>query len=285
MPNLCLLSEVDPMAVTDTSSVAPTPLRCAGMPSFDVSHAAEIVDRAAAVTVLTGAGISTDSGIPDFRGPKGLWTKDPNAEKASNIRFYVRDKAVREANWAARATGELWANVEPNIGHRSLVHLETRGKLHTLITQNVDELHQRAGSDPAKVVEVHGTTRKVACLSCEYRDDMEVAIARVRAGEADPACLQCGGILKSATVSFGQSLDTEDLRRSEIAANEADVYLAVGTSLAVFPINETVKMAHAAGARIVIVNAEPTPFDEIADVVLHAQIAEVLPAIVGMEPT
>lgn len=255
------------------------------MPSLDLSHATEIINRAAAVTVLTGAGISTDSGIPDFRGPKGVWTKNPKAEKASNIRFYVRDQAVREANWAARAAGEMWANVEPNIGHRALVHLEQRGKLHTLITQNVDELHQLAGSDPGKVVEVHGTTRKVGCLSCAWRDDMEVAIERVRAGEADPACPLCGGILKSATVSFGQSLDAEDLRRSEVAANEADVFLAVGTSLAVFPINETVKMAHAAGASIVIVNAEPTPFDGIADVVLNSQIAEVLPAMVGMEPT
>lgn len=244
--------------------------------------ARRLIDDAVAVAVLTGAGISTDSGIPDFRGPQGVWTKNPKAEQASNIRYYVNDPEVRKANWAARASGALWANVEPNIGHHALVHLEQRGKLHTLITQNVDELHQRAGSSPELVVEVHGTTRKVACLSCEYRDNMEEAIERVRAGEVDPACPRCGGLLKSATVSFGQSLDAEDLRRAEVAAHEADVFLAVGTSLAVFPINETARIAKHAGARLIILNAEPTEMDHLADVVLHEQIAEVLPAIVGM---
>jgi len=247
-----------------------------------IEKAKQLIDSAAAVAVLTGAGISTDSGIPDFRGPQGLWTKNPKAEKASNIRHYVDDPEVRKANWAARATGALWANVEPNIGHHALVHLEERGKLHTLITQNVDELHQRAGSSAELVVEVHGTTRKVACLSCEYRDNMEEALERVRAGEEDPACPRCGGLLKSATVSFGQSLDSEDLRRSELAAYEADVFLAIGTTLAVFPINETVMIAKQAGARLIIVNAEATAMDHLADVVLNEQIADVLPAIVGM---
>jgi NAD-dependent deacetylase len=254
-------------------------------PTTSVAAARDLIDAADAVAVLTGAGISTDSGIPDFRGPNGLWTKNPKAERASNIRYYVNDPEVRKANWAARAAGELWAHVEPNIGHHALVHLETRGKLHTLITQNVDELHQRAGTSPERVVEVHGTTRKVACLSCEYRDDMEEALARVRAGEEDPDCPRCGGLLKSATVSFGQSLDAEDLRRAEVAAHEADVFLTVGTSLAVFPINESVRIAKHAGARIVIVNGEPTEMDHLADVVLHAQIADVLPAVVGMPPT
>jgi NAD-dependent deacetylase len=252
------------------------------MNSGDVEQARALIDDAASVAVLTGAGISTDSGIPDFRGPQGLWTKNPLAEKASNIRYYVADPEVRRANWAARASGELWANVEPNIGHHALVHLERRGKLHTLITQNVDELHQRAGNSPDLVVEVHGTTRKVACLSCEYRDNMEEVIVRVRAGDPDPACPRCGGLLKSATVSFGQSLDAEDLRRSEVAATEAEVFLTVGTSLAVFPINETVKIAKHSGARIVIVNGEPTAMDHLADVVLRAQIADVLPTVTGM---
>ena len=253
------------------------------MPSTDADDARRLIDAASAVAVLTGAGISTDSGIPDFRGPNGVWTKDPEAEKASTISFYVSDPELRRRNWARRAEGALWADVEPNDGHRALVHLERRGKLHTLITQNVDELHQRAGSDPARVVEVHGTTRKVGCLSCDYRAEMEVALERVRAGEADPDCPRCGGLLKSATVSFGQSLDPEDLRRSEVAAVEADLFLAVGTSLTVFPINETVTVAHRTGARLVIVNAEPTPFDPIADVVLHRSISEVLPAVVGID--
>ena len=245
-----------------------------------IARARSLIDDADSITVLTGAGISTDSGIPDFRGPNGLWTKDPDAEKASNIQFYVRDPAVRRTNWARRAEGSLWANVEPNNGHRALVELENRNKLHALITQNVDELHQRAGSSPERVIEIHGTTRKAGCLECDYCDDMEVVLDRVRAGEADPPCPQCGGILKSATISFGQNLVAEDLQRAQQAAAACDLYLAVGTSLGVFPINETVKIAHHAGARIVILNGEATPFDSIADVVIHAGISQTLPMMV-----
>lgn len=244
--------------------------------------AAALIDRATRVVVLTGAGISTDSGIPDFRGPDGLWTRDPSAEKASNIRHYVGDPEVRKINWRRRAAGELWADVMPNDGHRALVHLERRGKLHTLITQNVDELHQAAGSSPERIIEIHGTTRKVACLGCGRRTPMELALERVRAGDQDPHCTECGGILKSATISFGQSLVRSDLARAEQAAAEADLFLAVGTSLSVYPINETVSIAKSAGAGLVIVNQQATPFDEVADVVIRASISKVLPEIVGM---
>ncbi len=247
-----------------------------------VEQARSLVEAASAVTVLTGAGISTDSGIPDFRGPNGLWTKDPEAEKASNIRVYVSDPEVRRRNWARRASGQLWADVEPNRGHRALVHLERRGKLHTLITQNVDELHQMAGSDPGRVVEIHGTTRRVQCLDCGHRWPMEEVLERVRAGEDDPLCLECGGMLKSATVSFGQNLDPADLARAEQAAQECDLLLAVGTSLAVFPINQTVPLALASGARVVIVNGEQTPYDEMVDVAVHGSISDVLPIVVEM---
>lgn len=249
-----------------------------------IRQAAALVDEARSVTVLTGAGISTDSGIPDFRGPQGVWTKDPAAEKASNIRHYVSDPELRRRNWERRARGELWRDVVPNNGHRALVSLEARLKLHTLVTQNVDELHQRAGSSPDLVVEIHGTTRKVGCLSCDWGDDMEVVLARVRAGEADPDCPQCGGILKSATVSFGQSLDPQALRRAEKAAKECDLFLAIGSSLSVYPINETVSMAKIAGAKLVILNAEPTPYDRWADVIIRDSIGDVLPQIVGAEP-
>ena len=264
------------------SPSSPPPIYDAAMDTLDesIDAARSLVDGAQAITVLTGAGISTDSGIPDFRGPNGLWTKDPAAERASNINFYVGDPAVRRANWAQRAKGSLWANVDPNAGHQALVELERREKLHTLITQNVDELHQRAGSSPDRVIEIHGTTRKVACLECDYRDDMETVLDRVRAGEADPPCPNCGGILKSATISFGQSLIAEDLQRAERAAVECDLFLAVGTSLAVFPINETIKVAHQTGSKVIILNGEATVFDPIADVVLHAGISETLPRIV-----
>lgn len=245
-----------------------------------VAAARQLIQEATAITVLSGAGISTDSGIPDFRGPNGLWTKNPEAERASNIRFYVSDPELRKSNWSLRASGDLWADVEPNDGHRALVELERQQKLHTLITQNVDELHQRAGSSPERMVEIHGTTRRAACLGCTYQVAMDEVLDRVRAGEPDPACPDCGGILKSATISFGQSLVAEDLQRAERAAQECDLFLAVGTSLTVFPINESARIAHGHGAKLVIVNAEPTPFDDLASVVVRARITETLPTLV-----
>ena len=246
-----------------------------------IEIARRFLDEAQAVTVLTGAGISTDSGIPDFRGPNGLWTKDPLAERASDIRYYVSDPEVRQRNWAARVAGAIWADREPNEGHRALVRLEQRGKLHTLITQNVDGLHQKAGTDPVRMVEIHGTTRGARCLSCDWRDDIEVVLARVRGGETDPHCECCGGIIKSATISFGQALVEADLERAQIAAQSCDLFLAVGTSLAVYPIAHTLPIAKQSGARVIVVNGEPTELDHLADVVLHASISDVLPLIVG----
>jgi NAD-dependent deacetylase len=237
------------------------------------------VDAAQAVTVLTGAGISTDSGIPDFRGPQGVWTKDPAAEKTSTLEHYLNDPEVRKRAWRNRLGSPAWT-AEPNAGHRALVELERRGKLNTLVTQNIDELHQRAGSSPAKVVEIHGTMRHVVCWDCGERAPMERALERVRNGEEDPHCRSCGGILKSATVSFGQNLVPEDLARAERAALECDLLLAVGSSLTVYPAAAMVPLAKQGGALVVIVNAEPTPFDGIADAVLRGSIGELLPAIV-----
>jgi NAD-dependent deacetylase len=170
---------------------------------------------------------------------------------------------------------------EPNAGHRALVELEHSGKLHTLITQNIDGLHQRAGSAKECVVEIHGTIHEVVCLSCDERAPMQRALDRVRAGEEDPACRSCGGILKSATISFGQSLVQEDLVRSERAAERCDLLLAVGTTLSVYPIANVVPLAKRSGARVVIVNGEPTEMDEIADAVLRGSIGELLPRLLS----
>jgi NAD-dependent deacetylase len=232
------------------------------------------------IVVLTGAGISTDSGIPDFRGPQGVWTRNPEAEKMATISHYMADPEVRKRSW------RMWIDMgierlEPNAGHRALALLEQRGTLHTLITQNVDGLHQKAGNSPESVVEIHGTRREVVCMECDERAPIERALARVRAGEDDPPCRSCGGILKTATISFGQSLVMEDLRRAELAAQSCDLLLAIGTTLAVYPAAGVVPIAKSCGARIVILNAERTEMDGLADALLRGSISEVLPRIVG----
>ena len=238
------------------------------------------IDKASRVAVLTGAGISTDSGIPDFRGPQGVWTKNPEAEKQATIQHYVADREVRKRAWQSRL--ELSGRQsQPNAGHHALVALERRGKLDTLITQNVDGLHLAAGSARERVVEVHGTTREVVCLACGERAAMERALARVRAGEEDPPCRTCGGILKSATISFGQPLVPEDLRRAERASRTCDLMLAIGTKLSVFPVAGCVPVAKESGARVVIVNAEPTDMDALADAVLRGSISAIVPRLVA----
>ena len=232
------------------------------------------------IVALTGAGISTESGIPDFRGPKGLWTQNPKAEKLSDIRYYMADPEVRRLAWQHRLTHPAW-EAKPNAGHLALVALEQRGQLHALITQNIDELHQRAGNSPQKVIEVHGTMFAVVCMSCNWRGPMQAALDRVRAGEDDPPCKDCGGILKSATISFGQALVPEVIERAMHAAEETDLLLAIGTSLAVYPIAGAVPVAKEAGAKVVILNAEPTAMDHLADAVLRGSIGEILPQIVN----
>ncbi len=230
------------------------------------------------IVALTGAGISTESGIPDFRGPQGVWTKNPKAEKLSNIQHYMADPEVRRLAWQSRLEHPAW-HAAPNAGHRALVELERRGTLLALITQNIDGLHQLAGHAPDTVIEVHGTMREVMCMACGWRGPMGLALDRVRAGEEDPPCERCGGILKSATISFGQSLDPAVIDRAMRAAERADLLLAIGTSLQVYPVAGAVPLAKAAGARVVIINAEPTPFDDIADAVLRDPIGVVLPRI------
>lgn len=241
------------------------------------------VDSARRVVALTGAGISTESGIPDFRGPQGVWTRDPRAEKLSNIHYYMADPEVRKAAWRSRLEHPAW-NARPNAGHFALAELEARGRLHALITQNIDELHQMAGSSPEKVIEVHGTVRKVVCMQCGMTAPMQRALDRVRAGEDDPPCRDCGGILKSATISFGQQLVPQVIDAAMRAAREADLFLAIGTSLQVYPIAGAVELASRARARIVILNAQETPFDAIADAVFREPIGSILPRLLRPGP-
>jgi NAD-dependent deacetylase len=250
--------------------------------SKDLLYSArDVVERAQRIVVLTGAGISTDSGIPDFRGPNGLWTKNPAAEKASDIRFYLGDPEVRRAAWQNRLNTPAWT-AEPNRGHAAIVELERRGQLSGLVTQNIDGLHQKAGNDPDKVIEVHGTVWFTRCWDCQDRRPMHQALERVRAGDDDPACLECGGILKSDTISFGQSLVPEVIDRAMRVSDECDVMLAVGSTLSVFPAANCVPRAKAAGAQVIIVNGGETAMDRYADCLLVGQIGDILPPLVGL---
>ena len=245
-----------------------------------IEKACEWVEKARRVVALTGAGISTESGIPDFRGPQGVWTKNPKAEKLSDIRYYMADPEVRRLAWQQRLTHPAW-QAKPNAGHMALVSLEQSGRLHALVTQNIDGLHQAAGNSPDKVVQVHGTMREVMCMRCGWRGPMQETLERVRGGEEDPECRSCGGILKSATISFGQALVPEVIDRALRAAEEADMLMAIGTSLAVFPVASLVPLAKSAGAKVIILNAEPTAMDDLADAVLRGGIGEILPRLVG----
>jgi NAD-dependent deacetylase len=244
----------------------------------NLGRARELVTRSRRVVALTGAGISTESGIPDFRGPQGVWTRNPKAEMLANIRYYVADPEVRKVAWQERLSHAAWTAI-PNAGHRALVELEKNGRLHMLVTQNIDGLHQRAGNSPEKVVEVHGTIHEVMCLNCGWRGPMQATLDRVRAGEEDPACRSCGGILKSGTISFGQALVPEVIERALQAAEEADLVLAIGSSLSVYPVANAVPLAKSAGASVIIVNAQATAMDQLADVVLRGAIGELLPAL------
>jgi NAD-dependent deacetylase len=231
------------------------------------------------VVVLTGAGMSTESGIPDFRGPNGVWTKNPAAEKTAHIEYYVSDPKVRAQAWQNRISSGIF-QAEPNAGHRALAELEHHARIDALLTQNIDGLHHAAGSSPELVIELHGNVREAKCLGCGWRGPMSETLDRVRAGEADPRCLECGGILKSATISFGESLVAADLERANRAAAGCDLFLALGTSLGVYPAAALPEIALHTGARLIVMNAEPTPFDGVADAVVRSPLGEALTSVV-----
>ncbi|SFF65506.1 SIR2 family NAD-dependent protein deacylase [Streptomyces mirabilis] len=230
------------------------------------------------VALLSGAGISTDSGIPDYRGPNGLWRRDPEAEKLVTYDFYMGDPEIRRRSWQMRRKHRT-LKAEPNAAHRAVAELERSGVPVRVITQNVDGLHQLAGMPARKVIELHGTARTVVCTTCDAKGPMEDALARVEAGEEDPPCLECGGILKSATVMFGQRLDPVVLGEAMAITKACQVFIAVGSSLQVQPAAGLAGLAADHGARLIIVNAEPTPYDDRADEVVREQIGTALPKL------
>jgi NAD-dependent deacetylase len=249
--------------------------------SSDVDSLAAAIRTARSIVVLTGAGISTASGIPDFRGPQGVWTRNPGAEKLATLHNYMSDPEVRQQAWRLRLEHPAWT-AEPNAAHRALVDLERKANLDALITQNVDGLHQKAGSSDEFVIEIHGSLRQVVCMSCSERAPMERALERVIAGEVDPPCRTCGGILKSATISFGQNLVEADLARCYNVARRCDLLIAAGTSLTVQPVAYLPGVAKEAGARLAILNQESTPYDSDADWVMRSSLVDSLPEVVGV---
>lgn len=231
------------------------------------------------VTALTGAGISTGSGIPDFRGPDGVWTRHPEQARLLEIGPYLRRAEVRAAGWRSWAAHPAWS-AAPTPAHRALASLERAGNLTALLTQNFDGLHQAAGSSPEHVVELHGTLRTTSCLSCEAQQPTPQVLARVGA-EADPRCAACGGLLKPDIVYFGERLPEVALHRAVAAAESCDVFLAIGTTLTVQPVASLALIAVDAGAELVIVNAEPTPYDHLAADVIRTPIDDAVPALVA----
>jgi NAD-dependent deacetylase len=246
----------------------------------DLDRTAAWIRAADRIVVLTGAGISTESGIPDFRGPNGVWTKNPGAEKTATLHHYLGNADVRRQAWLNRLDSPIW-NAGPNAGHEAIARLEGAAALELLVTQNIDGLHHEAGSSPELVVEIHGNVREAKCMSCSWRGPMAETLDRVRAGEADPPCRECGGILKSATISFGENLVVADLERAQAAAASCDLFLAIGTSLGVYPAARLPELAVLAGARLVVMNAEETPFDDVADAVLRDPLGTLLPDLVA----
>ncbi|MFD7953565.1 NAD-dependent deacetylase [Streptomyces ardesiacus] len=230
------------------------------------------------VAVLSGAGVSTDSGIPDYRGPNGLWRRDPEAEKLVTYASYMGDPEIRRRSWRMRRdTAALGAG--PNAAHRAVAELERGGVPVRVLTQNVDGLHQLAGVPARKVLELHGTARAYVCTGCRARGPMADALARIDAGEDDPPCRECGGVLKPATVMFGESLDPVVLSEAVAVSKACEVFVAVGTSLQVQPAAGLAGVAVDHGARLIVVNAEPTPYDDLADEVVREPIGTALPEL------
>ncbi|GAA3744288.1 SIR2 family NAD-dependent protein deacylase [Salinactinospora qingdaonensis] len=243
----------------------------------DVVEVAAWLADSGPITVLTGAGISTESGIPDFRGPQGLWTNNPGAAALFDIDTYLGDANVRRRVWHMRRDHPAWT-AHPNAAHRALADLAAAERLRAIVTQNIDGLQQAAGTDPDSVIEVHGTLHWVVCLSCDLRTPTPEVLQRLEE-ESDPRCLACGGIQKADTISFGQRLKPDVLQAAVDAAQSCAAFVAIGTSLSVQPVAGLCDLALDSGATLIVVNEQPTPYDEQADAVLREPIGEVVPAL------
>ena len=243
--------------------------------------AAEWIAESRRIVVLTGAGISTDSGIPDYRGANGKCTLNPDLAAKSSITSWCEDPEHRKRSWRDFAAHPWTAT--PNAGHEALAELDRRGQLSMLVTQNIDGLHRDSGIDPERLIEIHGNIREVVCLSCSFREPFETALEWARAGEYDPPCPRCDGILKPGYISFDQDIVVEDAERAKAAAGKCDLFLAIGTTLTVAPAAGLLPWAKdIANAKIVIINKGPTLMDSLASVLIDGAISDVLPQLIGV---
>ncbi|HKI73732.1 MAG TPA: Sir2 family NAD-dependent protein deacetylase [Pseudomonadales bacterium] len=243
----------------------------------DIQEFRRLIGDAQKIVAFTGAGISTESGIPDFRGPDGIW------KKVTPIDFgeFVRSEDVRRESWRRKFTGaDRMANAQPNAGHLAMAALYRMGKLTYVITQNVDGLHQKAGVPEDRVIELHGNTNYATCLSCGRRYELDAIRETFQQGETVPYCDDCGGIIKTATISFGQPMPVREMERAEVAVSDCDLFIVMGSSLVVYPAAAFPRVARQNGSRLVIVNNEPTDLDSICDLVLHRGIGETMTSVI-----
>lgn len=248
-------------------------------PNGEAGELARLIDRAGRVALFTGAGISTESGIPDFRSPGGIWTKLAPIDFDA---FLASEEARREAWRRKFASDALLRNARPNRGHRAVAELVRREKAAAVITQNIDGLHQSSGLAEDEVIELHGNSTYARCLDCAARYEIDALCAAFARDGSAPRCDGCGGFVKTATISFGQPMPAAAMRRAEVETRAADLFIVVGSSLVVYPAAGFPELAKRGGARLAILNRDPTPLDDIADLVLHSAIGETLGAAVGV---
>lgn len=247
---------------------------------MNFAEATQLIAQSNKIVGFTGAGISTESGIPDFRSPGGVWSTN----RMIYFDEFLNDRDARIEAWRQKFL--VWPEMRdavPNAGHLAFAELERQGRLQALITQNIDGLHQRAGNSDEIVIELHGTMTAAECLSCRLRIPMDDALARIAAGDVAPNCNECGGLLKPATISFGQPMPGLPMQMAAIAAQTCEVFIAVGSSLVVYPAASFPEIAKESGATLIIINRTETPLDGIADLVIREEIGQVLPKLIGLK--
>ena len=248
---------------------------------MDLQQGTRWIGESCSVTGFTGAGISTESGIPDFRSPNGVWARN----RTVYFQEFLNNEADRIEYWRQKVEGwPAMRDATPNPGHLAFVELARQGKLLAMITQNIDGLHRRSGLDSQLIMELHGTTAEAACLDCDRRISMDEAVERVEKGECAPRCTHCRGLLKPATISFGQPLPREVLDRCRLAVQSCEIFLAVGSSLMVEPAASLPLLAKQSGAKLIILNRTETPLDGFADLVIRDEIGQSLPRLVAPIP-